>query len=141
MSGLILRGNLKLGTTSGTAVEVGSEVIHFKLTAAVDQVEVKETMGTPKSARGGASDYSVTIGYLANDLAGSLFTALWDAAETATGTLYFEGSLRDDAVGVANPRWSGTLVVTEAAVGGNAEGVSESSATFPLTGAPTQATV
>lgn len=137
---LFLKGNLKLGTSSGSSVEVGDEVTHFAIGVKVDEIEVPETMGTAKGARAGAADYSVTLGYLSSPQLGGVFRRLFDGIISDSGTMYFEGTLRDAAVSAANPKWSGTFVVTEASIGGDAEALSTAQSTFPMTGAPTKAT-
>lgn len=137
---LVLKAHLALGSTSSNASDVSDEVLTFKITAKIDEVEVPATGTKPAHVRGGASDFAVTIGYLSNDIAGTLFTKLWTAITTGDKTLYFQGRNRSAAVSAANPNWSGTFVVTEATVGAAAEALSKGSATFPMTGAPTQAT-
>lgn len=138
---LVLTGDLKLGGTSTDdltgGVAVSDEVTAFKVSATVDTIDVPPTLGVASHGRGGAADYSLTIEYLSNDLAGSLFRTLYDALGT---TLTFSGKMRAAAVGATNPEWYGTIVVTDAAVGAAAEALSTGSATFPMTGRPTRAT-
>lgn len=141
---LVLTGALGLGGT-GTDFLTGQslhsdEVTSFKVLAAVDTVEVPATMTTPIHGRGGAVDYSVTISYLSNDIASTLFRQLWAALTTSTKTLSFSGTMRTGAISATNPVWYGTMVVTEASLGAAMAGLSTGSATFPMTGAPTKAT-
>jgi hypothetical protein len=141
---LVLTGNLKLGTVlsgNDAAIDAGlhdvsDEVIHFKISAKVDTVEVPATMSTPIHGRGGAADYAITLGYLSNDIAGSFFDYLWDAVANGTKKLLFEGTMRGDVISAANPVWQGVFVVTEATVGAAAEQLSTGNATFPLVGPP-----
>ncbi len=148
MPALVLTGNLSLGlstgvedTDIGTATDMSDEVTDFKISATVNTVEVPATMGNKViHGRGGASDYSITIGYLSNDIANSLFSLLWSALATDTHALFFSGSMRDDAVSATNPEWSGVFIVTEASIGAAAQALSVGSATFPLTGPPTKET-
>ena len=140
---LVLTGNLSLGTVlsgndaaiDATLVDVSDEVIHFKIGATVNTIEVPATMTTPIHGRGGASDFLVEIGYLSNDIAGTLFTMLWTAV-TGVGKLLFEGTMRSGAPSAANPSWQGVFVVTEATVGAAAEALSQGQASFPMTGPP-----
>lgn len=142
MAALVLVGHLGLGGSSTdnltTEQLVSDEITEFKVSATVDTIEVPATMTTPIHGRGGAADYAVTISYLSNDLAGSLFRKLWAALGS---TLTFEGSMRTGSVSATNPIWYGTFVVTEASLGAAAQKLSEGSATFPMTGAPTRAIV
>jgi hypothetical protein len=142
---LVLVANLKLGastgveeTDEGTGVDMTSEVTDFKITGTVNTVVVPATGSTIEHGRGGAADYSVTIGYLSNDITGSLFSALWAALSSATHALFFSGTMRGGAPSATNPEWTGILIVTEAIIGGAMKGLSVGSATFPLTGAPTK---
>lgn len=140
---LVLTGALGLGGT-GTDFLTGQtvhsdEVTAFKVTAKVDTIEVPATMTTPIHGRGGAVDYSLTISYLANDIASTLFRKLWTALTTATKTLTFSGTMRTGAISATNPVWYGTIVVTEASIGAAAQALSTGQATFPMTGAPTKA--
>lgn len=136
---LVLTGNLQIGADNATAVDLSAEVTQFKLTASVDTVEVPATMTTVTHGRGGGNDFAITIGYLSNDIAASLFSALWDALSSSTGILFFAGTMRSGSVSATNPRWCGNFVVTEATVGAAAEALSTGSATFPMTGPPTKA--
>lgn len=141
---LVLTGNLSLGTVlsgndaaiDAALVDMSSEVIHFKIGATVNTIEVPSTMTTPIHGRGGASDFFVEIGYLSNDIAGTLFTMLWTANTTGVGKLLFEGTMRAGVPSAANPSWQGVFVVTEATVGAAAEALSQGQATFPMTGPP-----
>jgi hypothetical protein len=129
---LILRGNFKIAT-----VDQSLEVTAFKIRGARDTVEVPATLGGPKSQRAGGALYEVEISYLATDgTDGVLFPTLWTALGTATGEVAASASMRDGAISAANPEWQFTMVVTAAELGGEAEGLSTGSATFPLTGAP-----
>lgn len=137
---LVLTANLCIGADNASAVAVTDEVIHFKLGATVNTIEVPATANSPIHGRGGAADFSVTIGYLSNDIASTLFSKLWAALTNGTSSLFFAGTLRNGAVSATNPRWCGRFIVTEASVGAAAEALSTGSATFPLTGAPTKVT-
>lgn len=140
---LILRGNLRIGTSDSTAVAVGSEVTDFKVMATADTIDIPATMNTPKGFRGGAAQFQIEIGYLANDgTQGVLFPILWTAIADPTGNkeLYFEGCFRDAVISATNPLWAGTFIVVQAEVGGTMQTLAQSSSTFPLTGAPTKVT-
>lgn len=144
---LILKANLLLGVSTGvaeddylTANDHSDELTALTISAKVDLVEVPATGTTDAHARGGAADYSVTLGYLSNDIADTLFLELWEATEAQPKTLFFAGTMRDEAISATNPLWTGVMVVSEAGIGAAAEALSTASATFPLTGAPEQLT-
>lgn len=72
------------------------------------------------------------------DLSG-LDSAVWTAA-TGAGTLTFEIRLQDAAVGATNPKYTGTVVVTQwSPVGGKVGDAFGGSVTWPVTGAITRA--
>lgn len=142
MSALVLTGNLQLQAHGGTdddttGAAMADEVTEFKITASVNTVTVPATMTGVEHGRGGAADYSVTISYLSNDLAGSLFRLLWaNLGSTVVGA----GSMRAAAVSATNPEWTFEFVVTEAALGAASQQLSTGSATFPLIAAPSRLT-
>jgi hypothetical protein len=149
---LVLVGNLKLGvptgvdaTDEGTDTDYSAELTEFRIHAVRATVIVPATVGVPEHGRGGAADYSVTVGYLSNDIASTLFQALFTAATRNSPVgyekmLHFTGSMRAGSVSAANPEWSGYFVVTEAVVGAMAQQLSVGAATFPMIGPPTNET-
>lgn len=145
---LVLNGNTKVGPYTGVlvtdkaaAVDMTSEVTSFQITAAVNTIVVPATGTTPEHGRGGAADFALMIGYLSNDIALSLFAALWAAVSSASHTLFFSGSFRAGAVSATNPIWTGAFIVTEASVGGPSQNLSQASATFPMIGPPVKGIV
>lgn len=142
MSALVLTGNLQIQAHGGTdddttGILAAAEITEFKIEATVAAVTVPATMTTDEHSRGGASDFSVTLSYLSNDLAGSLFRLLF---ANLGSTCVFAGSMRADAVSATNPEWTGEFVVTEADLGAASQALSTGSATFPLIAAPTRLT-
>jgi hypothetical protein len=140
---LILRGNLRIGTSDSTAVAVGSEVTDFKVSATADTIDIPATMNTAKGFRGGAASFQIEIGYLPNDgTQGVIFNILWTAIADLTGNkeLYFEGCFRDAVISATNPLWTGTFICVAAEIGGTMQTLAQSSSTFPLTGPPTKFT-
>ncbi len=138
---LILKGNLSLGGSNiATSEEASEEVTAFKLSFARDVVNVPATLSKGKRNLSGSVLYSIEIGYLSSDIATAVFRLLYAAAISATGELFFVGSMRDDSVSTANPRYCGTMIVTQADLGGDALGLSTGSATFALKGAPIKET-
>lgn len=142
MSALVLTGNLQLQAHGGTdddttGVVMAGEVTEFKIEAKVTEITVPATMTSIEHSRGGATDYMVTISYLSNDLAGSLFRLLY---ANLGGTVVGAGNIRNTTVGATSPEWTFEFVVTEASLGAVAQGLSTGSATFPLIGPPTRLT-
>lgn len=137
---LILKGNLKLGASAGSAIEVGDAITGFKLSFSRDQVQIPATLGAGKYKKNGGVEYSVQLDYFSNDVSATadVFGLLWATAADDDGLLYFEGSLRNGVVSANNPKWAGTFSVNGAQLGGNAEDLSTGSGTFPLQAAPTK---
>lgn len=138
---VILKGNLAIGTSEGTAVDVSDVVTGFTIMAARDIIAIKPTLSKGKRNKAGGTGYSLKVDYLVSDqsLTDDLFSIFWASFATPTGELYFEGSVRDGAVGAANPQWQGLFIVNAASLGGGAETVLEDSNTFPMVDAPTRA--
>lgn len=143
---IILTGNLKIGASSGTAVDVADAVAAFRIRGMRDVVEIPATFATgTKGKAAGAAQYEIELDYMPDDTAATtLFAMLWDALDPSsnpTGELYFEGTFHGEgAVSADNPKWSGTFVATEAELGGASNELSRTSASFPLTGRPTKVT-
>lgn len=142
---IILTGNLKIGASSTTAFEVGDNVTGMKLTGTRAIIEIPSTLATTTSSRrAGQANYELQVDYMPSDdatttAAFNLFwNALADVTAGAEGQLYFEGSMRAGSVSTSNPKWSGTIIVTGAAIGGTANELATDSQTFPLTAAPTR---
>lgn len=122
----------------GGMTDVSDEITKAQLHIIVDTLEIPATAGQTKSARGGGAMATIEIGFLATDgTDGTLFPKLWAAAATAAKTLAFSLKMRDGAESASNPQWTGTMIVAGAELGGDAEALSQSSQTFPLTGLPT----
>ena len=135
---LIMRGNLRIGIAGFNVQDVSDAVTKFIVKSTVDTIKIPATLSTPKQNRGGGADYSIEIEYLSTDQdSNSLFRLLWEAIGTQSKELWFEGSNADGPITANNPMWGGTFIVTDAAVGGPAEGLSTATATFPLKTAPT----
>lgn len=141
----VLTGNCRIGASSGTAVDVKDAVIALKLYAKRTVIQVPATFatGTMTPRLGGAS-YELEIDFLPDDTdTASLFSMLWDATDPTdnpTGELYFEGNLHEDAATSAdNPKWSGTFLVSDVALGGASNTVARHSAKFPVPTRPDKA--
>lgn len=139
---LILKGNLKLGSSSGTALEVGDQVTAWALKQMRDTIAIPATLAATKSIRAGGESWTLDLGYLSSDgsLTDDVFGILYTQALTDDAQCYFEGSQRNGAVSATNPKWSGTFVVTENQFGGDAEGLSIARFTYQLIARPTRAT-
>lgn len=138
---LVLKGNLGIGGTNiATATDVSGETTAFKLSFNTDIIEVPATLSAGKRSLAGGVQYTVEIGYLSTDLADSVFSILYAAATSASKELFFVGSMRDGTVNAANPRYCGTLIVSAADLGADANALSTGTVTCVVKGAPTKET-
>lgn len=140
---LILEGTLSIGSTTSTLTDYSDAITSFKISATADPIDIPATLGGPKSQRKGPVLYELEISYLSNDtdVTAELFRVLWTAVSTTgtatAGQLAWSANLRDGATTTANPKWTGTMIVMGAEIGGDASDLSSGSGTFALTAAPT----
>lgn len=120
-------------------VDYSDAITKVILHAVADEVEIPARLSQPKSSRKGGVKYSIELEYLSSPGTDQLAEAL-DVAISADGELPFTAKLTDAATSATNPEYSGTLVVLSNDIGGDAEGLSSSSASFPLTGRWAKAT-
>lgn len=133
---LVLKGTFTLGGT-----DVSAEVTAVILKNTVNDVQIPATLAAGKSHAAGASKHEIQIDYLSTDGdTGVLFEKLWTAIGTDAKELAWTCLLRNGAVGVTNPQWAGTLVVSGADVGGDVGALSTGSISCTLTGKPTKVT-
>ncbi len=129
---LILTGTLKLAAT-----DVSAEVTGLIIKGTVADVVVPATLSAGISHAGGAQKYELQIDYLSDDSATTtLFGILWTAIASASKEITYSGRLHPGVIGVGNPQYDGSIVVSAADLGGAVEGLSSSSLTCTATGAP-----
>ena len=136
MAGITLTGNLAIN-----GEDVSEQVSSFTISGSRDQIEIPPTFGARKSFKAGPDMYELTIDYLQGSDVTDLSMVFFDALADVDGTIDFSGTpYSDDPAGASNPVFSGTAVVTSAALGGDAESVGTDSVTFPCTDRPAKAT-
>jgi hypothetical protein len=138
MSGtdLILSGTAIIG-----GVDCSAEVTLATIKGTVNDVVIPATMAADTSHAGGAQKYEIQIDYLSDDAStGLLFPVLWAALGSATKEVTYSIRLHPGAIGVDNPQYDGSFVVSAADVGGKEEELSTGSATFTCTAAPVKTT-
>jgi len=137
MAGITLTGNLAIN-----GEDVSDQVSSFTISGTRDQIEIAPTFGSRKSFKAGPDMYELTLDYLQGSDVAALSMVFFDALADKDGTIEWSGTpFSDDPAGADNPVYSGTAVVTSAALGGDAETVGTDSVTFPCTDRPTKATV
>ena len=104
-----------------------------------DEIAVPATLGTGfKSVAAGALSESLGIAFHSSTAAASVWAELYDAIDTDTGVLYFEGTLNPGVVSADNPKWSGNIVILALNSGGTVSKLREQKQTFPLTAKATK---
>lgn len=134
---LIVGGLFKVGS-----VDFSDAITKVQLLAEGDEIEIPATLATPKTSRLGGVKYSLALDYLSNDTSATaeLWHVLWTAITTSDGTLAYTLQVRDGTPSATNPQWTGNFVALAAQLGGDAEGLSVGSSTFPCTAVPTKVT-
>lgn len=134
MGNIQLKGNLKLGADSGSAVEYGSSISEFIIRRQREEITIPATLGTGrKSSEAGALTEHLMIGFHSSTAAASVWAELYDALDTDASTLYFEGTLNPGAVGADNPEFSGTIIVLGLDTGATVSKLREQKQTYPVT--------
>jgi hypothetical protein len=129
-----LKGNLKLGPTPGTAVEFGASITAFIIKRTRASVAVPATLATGReSESAGALSEAVQIDFFSSTAASSVWAELYDAIDTDSSQLYFEGTLNPGAVSADNPRFSGYITVLTLDTGATVGALRTQSQTYPVT--------
>ena len=129
---LILKGTFKIGATDCSADVTGVHILGTR-----NDVVIPATLAAGTTHDAGAAKYSLQIDYLSDDAdSGILFPLFWTAIATDTKELSFTALLRNGLIGVGNPQWAGTFVVSAADVGGDVEALSTGSLTCVMTDQP-----
>jgi hypothetical protein len=133
---LILSGTALIAT-----VDCSAEITLATIKGTVNDVVIPATMTADISHAGGAQKYEITLDYLSDDAStGILFPLLWAALGTASKEVTYTIRLHPGVIGVGNPQYDGSFVVSAADVGGKEEELSTGSATFVCTAAPVKTT-
>jgi hypothetical protein len=138
-----LGGTIKLGTSSGTAVDYSSFISQLTINFTRETIETPATFGLPiKSQAAGAEQNTVGIEFYSTTAAASVWHELYNAFKTATANLYFEAIYNAAAVGADNERWSGFCIVTTLDTVPTVGSLRQQSQTYPITSSGvTRATV
>lgn len=131
-----LKGNLKLGPSAGTAVEFGASITAFIIKRTRASIAQPATLATGRDTMAaGALSESVQIDFFSSTAASSVWAELWDALDTDSAQLYFEGSLNPGTVNADNPRYSGIITILSLDTGIAVGALRAQSQTYPVTAA------
>lgn len=129
---ILVPGLIKIAT-----VDVTAEVTGVHLKGTVNDVVIPATAVAGTSHAGGAQKYEITLDYLSDDASsGIVFPLLFTAIGTASKELTYSFRLHPGIIGVTNPQYDGSFVVSGADAGGKQQELSQGSGTFVCTGAP-----
>lgn len=139
----LLVSTAKMGPTSGTAILVSDAVMELELFFTRATVDAPRTMAVPATVPGAMpAQWFLKTTFLPDDTqAATLWQLMLTSSATADGLFYFEGMLHPGAVGAANPKYSGNVILTGAGIGGKVGDWVTHSETYPLIAAPTVAIV
>lgn len=131
-----LGGTIKLGTSSGTAVDYSSSISKMTIHFERDLVDIPATFGQPiKSQSAGAEQNTLEIEFYSTTAAASVWHEIYNAFKTSTANLYFEGVYNTTAVGGDNERWSGFCIVATVDSPGAVGELRQQTVTYPITSA------
>lgn len=129
-----LEANITLGGTDYSA-----EIRNITITGSREVVTGAGTYGdSTVSQAAGSAEYEVemTVEY-DEGVAANVWNELWTAFTSATAELAFTGTRTTGAVSATNPRFDGTLLVTEIQAIGPVGEEKVATFTFPVSGAIT----
>lgn len=133
---LQLKGNLKLGpedqstpTVTDYSGAITSIVINRERSSVTIPPTLKDARETEKA---GPLRESVTINFFSDVDAASIWAELYDAMDTDSAILYFEGNLNEGATGADNPQFSGYFSVLGLETGADVGTLREQSQTYPV---------
>lgn len=126
-----LEGNISIGGT-----DYSDEIVRLIVNKRRETSERRPTFGNARRTQAaGARAESVTIEFAHSTLSAGLQAELEAALDSDDGEVTFSGTFNDAAVGVDNPTWSGTMIVTDLDIGGTPGEENYQAKTYPVTSA------
>lgn len=130
-----LKGNLKLGVVTAD-IDVSASVTSMTIKKSRESITVPATLATGKATQvAGAGSETLDIVFHSSMAAASLWAMLYDAMDTDTAELKFEGTLDEGLVGADNPKFSGTIVILGVDTGGAVGALRQQTQSYPITAA------
>lgn len=130
-------GYVALG--SGSLTERSSWIKAVTLTVEVDELEVTEfTDGSWRNHIGGMKSGSLALTFNQDMAASQVDATVWPWL--GSSILFDVRADRNAAVSATNPKYTGSVLVTNYNLGGSVGDLAELSVTWPVTGAVTRAT-
>lgn len=124
-----LEGNILIGGT-----DYSDEIARLIINKRRNTTTRRPTFGNAtRSQKAGDSEATVTLEFVHDVVSASLLAELEAAIDSDSGEVTFSGTFTDAAVGVDNPTWSGTMIVTDLDIGGEPGTETYQSKTYPVT--------
>jgi hypothetical protein len=121
---------------NGSAVNVNDHVKSAVLTVDVAQLDSTAMGDTWVEVIGGLKSGQLAITFNDDAAASNIDSILWPLLGTV---VTFEVRPTDSAVGAGNPKYTGSVLISQAALGGGVGELAAKSLTFPTSGTVTRA--
>ncbi len=122
---------------NGSASNLNDHVKSAVLTVDVAQLDSTAMGDSWVEVIGGLKSGSLAITFNDDAAASNIDSILWPLLGTV---VTFEVRPTDSAVGAGNPKYTGSVLISQAALGGGVGELASKSLTFPTSGAVTRAT-
>lgn len=122
---------------NGSATNVNDHVKSAVLTVDVAQLDSTAMGDTWVEVIGGLKSGQLAITFNDDAAASNIDSILWPLLGTV---VTFEVRPTDSAVGTSNPKYTGSVLISQAAIGGGVGELAAKSLTFPTSGTVTRAT-
>lgn len=131
-----LEGNIQLGTGPGSLTDYSLDVSALIIEKIRNTVQKPGTFGNPTvEDKASTTQYRVQVVFAGNEGdATGVWAEIWDAMDTPTSEIYFEGSFKPGDVSVSNPKFTGFMIATQNMAGGTVGQNKQVSVTYPARG-------
>ena len=130
-----LKGNLKLGVLTAN-IDVSDSITSMTIKKVRESITVPATLGTGAATQvAGALSNTLELAFFSSLAATSLWAMFYDAMDTDTSELLFEGTLDAGVVSANNPKFSGVITILGVDTGGTVGALRAQTQTYPITAA------
>lgn len=130
-----LKGNIKLGVVTAN-IDFSNYITSLMIHRSRESITVPATFGTGRVTQvAGALSESLEINFFSSTDAASMWAMLYDALDTDTSEIKWEGTLNTGIVSADNPKFSGTITILSLDTGGTVGSLRAQTQTYPITAA------
>lgn len=128
-----LEGNIQLGSGPGSLTDYSLDISALIIEKIRNTVQKPGTFGNANvEEKASTTQYRVQVVFAGNEGdATGVWAEIWDAMDTDTSELYFEGSFKEGAISATNPRFTGYMICTQNMAGGTVGQLKQVSVTWP----------